>query len=102
MHAVNNVGVGVVTITYGGYADSFVSETTTGSPWDFFPGVVVHALAVALILWQARRVRIDRTTRPGRSRLARGPSAARPAGRHLVRPARPLNGPDAATGRSRP
>jgi membrane protease YdiL (CAAX protease family) len=64
MHAVNNVGVGVVTITYGGYADSFVDQTTTGSPWDFFPGLVVHAVAVALILWQARRVRIDRTTRP--------------------------------------
>lgn len=64
MHAVNNVGVGIVTITYGGYAESFVSETTTGSPWDFFPGVVVHGLAVALILWQARRVLVDRTTRP--------------------------------------
>ena len=64
MHAVNNVGVGVVTITYGGYADSFVDQTTTGSPWDFFPGLVVHAIAVALILWQGRRVRIDRTTRP--------------------------------------
>ena len=64
MHAVNNVGVGIVTITYGGYADSFVSETTTGSPWDFFPGLVVHALAVALILWQARRLRVDRATRP--------------------------------------
>ncbi|HEY0239112.1 MAG TPA: CPBP family intramembrane glutamic endopeptidase [Friedmanniella sp.] len=64
MHAVNNVGVGVVTITYGGYADSFVSATTTGSPADFFPGLAVHALAVALILWQGRRVRIDRLTRP--------------------------------------
>jgi len=64
MHAVNNVGVGVVTITYGGYADSFVSETTTGSPLDFLVGLAVHALAVALILWQGRRVRIDRTTRP--------------------------------------
>lgn len=61
MHAVNNVGVGVVTITYGGYADSFVDQTTTGSPWDFFPGLVVHAIAVALILDQARRVRIERT-----------------------------------------
>jgi len=64
LHAVNNVGVGVVTISYGGYADSFVDQTTTGSVWDFFPGLVVHAVAVALILWQARRVRIDRTTRP--------------------------------------
>lgn len=66
MHAVNNVGVGVVTITYGGYADSFVSETTTGSVADFVPGLVVHALAVTLILWQGRRARIDRTSRPER------------------------------------
>ena len=97
MHAVNNVGVGIVTITYGGYAESFVSETTTGSPWDFFPGVVVHALAVALILWQARRLRVDRTTRPVPvAAWSPRSSAARPARRHLVRPAGPLNGPDAA------
>lgn len=82
MHAVNNVGVGIVTITYGGYADSFVGETTTGSPLDLFPEVVVHALAVALILWQARRVRIDRTTRPA-------PVAAWPDGPP------PLDPPDA-------
>ena len=64
MHAVNNVGVGIVTTTYGGYAESFVDTTTTGTFGDFFPGLVVHALAVGLILWQARRVRIDRTSRP--------------------------------------
>lgn len=64
MHAVNNVGVGVLTITYGGYADSFVDETTTGSPLEFFPGLVVHALAVTLILWQGRRVQVQQQTRP--------------------------------------
>ena len=62
MHVVNNVGVGVVTITYGGYTDSFVDGSTTGSPADFFPGLVVHALAVALILWQGRRTRVRRLT----------------------------------------
>jgi uncharacterized protein len=62
MHVVNNVGVGVVTISYGGYTDSFVDGSTTGSPLDFFPGVVVHALAVALILWQGRRSRVRRLT----------------------------------------
>ena len=83
MHAVNNVGVGVLTITYGGYADSFVSETTSGSPADFFPGLVVHALAVALILWQARRARVERTTVPA-------PPVERPAPAPL-----PLDPPDA-------
>lgn len=84
MHAVNNVGVGILTITYGGYADSFVSESTTGSPLDFFPGLVVHAIAVALILWQGRRVRIDRTTQPH----------LEPAPWSFGRPI-PLNPPDA-------
>ncbi len=65
MHVVNNVGVGILTITYGGYTDSFVGEDTTGSPADFLPGLVVHALAVALILWQGRRARVARTTAPG-------------------------------------
>jgi membrane protease YdiL (CAAX protease family) len=83
MHAVNNVGVGVVTITYGGYADSFVSASTTGSPWDLFPDLVVHALAVTLILWQGRRVRIDRTTRP------------RPVEPWALEPRIPLDPPDA-------
>jgi len=62
MHVVNNVGVGLVTITYGGYTDSFVDGATTGSPWDFFPGLVVHAIAVALILWQGRRAGVQRVT----------------------------------------
>lgn len=83
MHAVNNVGVGIVTITYGGYADSFVSPSTTGSPADFFPGVVVHALAVALILWQGRRLRVARATAP------REPVDVRSTG------PRPLEPPDA-------
>ena len=64
MHVVNNVGVGVVTITYGGYTDSFIDGSTAGSPADFLPGVVVHALAVALILWQGRRSGVRRVT-PG-------------------------------------
>ena len=95
MHAVNNVGVGIVTITYGGYAESFVSETTTG-------------LAVGL-LPRGRRARAGggadplagppppgRPHDPARRRSPPGrrTAAARPAGRHLVRPARPLNGPD--------
>jgi membrane protease YdiL (CAAX protease family) len=78
MHAVNNVGVGIVTLSYGGYADSFVSETTTGSAWDFFPGLVVHAVAVGLVLWQARRLGVERLTRP-RTVEDRWPEAGAPA-----------------------
>jgi len=50
MYLVNNVAVGVVTITVGGYADSFVSEETTGTALEVGIGVIVHAIAVALIL----------------------------------------------------
>lgn len=64
MHLVNNVTVGVATITVGGYADSFVSENTTGTPVEVAVGVVVHVIAVALILWQARRSRVQRRYEP--------------------------------------
>ncbi len=85
MHVVNNVGVGLITITYGGYADSFIDTTTTGSVWDFLPGVVVHAIAVGLILWQGRRSGVQGVTRP------QPPSAAwDPYG-----PPEPLDPPDA-------
>ena len=64
MHLVNNVAVGVVTITVGGYADSFVSTETTGTLIEFGVGVGVHAIAVALILWQGRRIRVQRQFQP--------------------------------------
>ncbi len=64
MHLVNNVCVGVVTLTVGGYADSFVSEETTGSPLEVALGLLVHGIAVALILWQARRVEVQRRYLP--------------------------------------
>jgi len=65
IHAANNVILGVVTITYGGYAESFVSEDTTGSPGALAVTVVVQAVALALILWQARRSGVTRLSLPG-------------------------------------
>lgn len=64
LHLVNNVTVGVLTTTIGGYADAFVSEETTGTAMEVVVGVLVHAIAVALILWQARRSPLARTYQP--------------------------------------
>ena len=97
MHAVNNVGVGRRDDHVRRLRGVLRRHDDDGRLRDFFPGLVVHALAVGLILWQARRVRIDRTSRP----VARvevevapwsygRPVPTRPARRDLVRPARPV------------
>lgn len=76
LHVVNNVTVGVLTVTFGGYAEAFVSEETTGTATDVAVGLLVHAVAVALILWQARRSAVTRTYQPpGAVALGRGESA---------------------------
>lgn len=64
LHLVNNVSVGVLTITVGGYADSFVSGDTTGTPLEVGVALLVHGIAVTLILWQARRLGLQRRFRP--------------------------------------
>ncbi len=64
MHAVNNVLIGIFTTLYGGYADSLVDQDTKGDPIQFVTSVVVHGLALALVLWQAKKHRIDPYYRP--------------------------------------
>lgn len=74
MHLVNNVSVGVVTITVGGYADSFVDTGTTGSPVEVGMALVVNAIAVALILWQGRCSQVQWRFQPPLPAIG-GPSA---------------------------
>lgn len=64
IHAVNNVSLFVVTTTVGGYADSFVETDTTGDPVSVLWTIAIQAIAVALILWQARRAQITRVFTP--------------------------------------
>ncbi len=64
LHLVNNVTVGVLTITVGGYAEAFIDQETTGTAVDVGIGLLVHAVAVALIVWQARRSAVTRTFQP--------------------------------------
>ncbi len=64
MHAVNNVVGLLFTIGAGGFADAFITGTSSGSPWQVLQSAVVEGLAVVLLLSQARRRGIDRRYRP--------------------------------------
>lgn len=64
LHLVNNVTLGIATITIGGYTDSFVDTTTTGRPVDLVVTVVVQSIAAALLLWQGRRSQVQRHVSP--------------------------------------
>lgn len=61
MHVVNNVVVIIVSTLDGTLADSFIDETTAGSPMMFLTSTVVTALATWLLVWQAGRAGICRT-----------------------------------------
>lgn len=64
LHLVNNVTLGIATITIGGYTESFVDTTTTGRPVDLAASVVVQTIAVVLLLWQSRRSQVQRYFSP--------------------------------------
>lgn len=64
MHAVNNVGIDIVVNTVGGFDEAFVGAETAGSPLSFAISAALSLVALALVLWQARRRGIDRFYRP--------------------------------------
>ena len=55
LHVVNNVLITVSGALLGGLEESYVDETTTGSPLSAGISVVVTGLATALLVWGARR-----------------------------------------------
>ncbi|HEY5785478.1 MAG TPA: CPBP family glutamic-type intramembrane protease [Microlunatus sp.] len=69
MHTVNNIGVFVVTVTIGGWAEAFVGEETRGTPLAFGVSLLLHGIALALIWWQAKKVGLDPWFRPLRPPL---------------------------------
>ena len=81
MHTVNNIGVFVVTVTIGGWAEAFVGEGTRGTPLAFGVSVLLHGSALALIWWQATRVGLDPWFRPRHQRRPPLPSPALGAAR---------------------
>ncbi|WP_152361183.1 type II CAAX endopeptidase family protein [Microlunatus speluncae] len=82
MHIVNNVLIFITIVIFGGWAEALVGPETTGSPITLVLSVVVDAIAVALILWQAKRAKIDRLYRPGPAQLAAGSPSYPAVGQH--------------------
>jgi membrane protease YdiL (CAAX protease family) len=75
IHAVNNIGVFFMVILLGGWREAFVSADSQGAPLDVVIALVVHAVALALILWQAKKAGIDRLYHPAPAvALQPGPS----------------------------
>lgn len=64
LHAVNNVTLFALGLTYGGFEDSFVRRSTTSTPLALAIGLVIDAVAVLVVLWQAKRARLDRLYQP--------------------------------------
>ncbi len=63
LHLTNNVILMIFTILFGGWAGTFVGSKTTGNAFMVLLDVVVFGGPIALILWQARRVRLQRVYR---------------------------------------
>lgn len=64
LHATNNVLLMIATLLFGGWNAAFVSSATVGSPIEPLSTLVVNGICVALILWQAKRVRLQRRYQP--------------------------------------
>lgn len=64
LHAVNNVGVSIVSLGTGTWAESFVDTTTTSTPVVFGISLLVDLAAFGLIWWQASRVGLARRSNP--------------------------------------
>ena len=82
MHAVNNMLAFGAVLAFGGWEEAFVGADTSGTPAVLILSVLVHGIALALVLWQAKRHGIQ-------SRYQPQPS---------VRP-EPVEGPSTSSGR---
>lgn len=65
VHAVNNCFIMITSLAFGGFENGFVTEDTTGSWQSLAITVACNVLAIALIVWQARRVGLQRLFEPG-------------------------------------
>jgi CAAX protease family protein len=85
MHAINNVLTFLVVVISGGWSQAFVGTDTTGTPLMLLLTAAVNGTALALILWQAKRVGLQRyyqpPARPG-SPMSVPPASAYPLGQY--------------------
>ncbi len=64
VHAVNNCSIMLTSLVFGGFENGFVTDQSTGSWQSLAITLVCNALAVVLIVWQARRVGLQRLFEP--------------------------------------
>ncbi len=83
IHAVNNVLTYFVVMIFGGWSQAFVRPQTTGTPMMLVLAAAVSGIALALVLWQAKRAGVQQYYQPPARPLT--PSSATPT------PAYPLS-----------
>ena len=83
MHAVNNVLTITVVVVSGSWSQAFVRTDTTGTPVMLLLAMAVYGIALALILWQAKRAGVQPYYQP--PALPQSPRSVPPA------PAYPLS-----------
>lgn len=79
LHAVNNMLIFLITLNLGGWQDSFVQSSSTGSASAALTSLAANAVVTALLLWQAKRVDLNRLYRPiAAAEIAAQQSTGRP------------------------
>ncbi|HET8914264.1 MAG TPA: CPBP family intramembrane glutamic endopeptidase, partial [Propionibacteriaceae bacterium] len=84
MHAVNNVLTISIAVLSGGWSQAFVGPQTAGTPMMLLLAVAVNGIALWLILWQAKRARLQQYYQPARPAAQTGvpPAAVYPLGQY--------------------
>jgi hypothetical protein len=59
IHAVNNMLSYVVVMIFGGWSQAFVGPQTTGTPMMLVLAAAISGIALALVLWQAKRAGVQ-------------------------------------------
>jgi CAAX protease family protein len=77
MHGTNNMLMFFVVLVFGGWSQAFVRPETTGTPMMLVMAVAVNGIALALVLWQARRVGLQPYYQPPTTPLS--PTGIQPA-----------------------
>jgi len=79
IHAVNNIGVFVSVILVGGWQQAFVGADSTSTPLAFGIDLLVHAVVLSLIFWQAKKTGLERRYLPPIGQLEPAPTPYAPA-----------------------
>jgi uncharacterized protein len=91
LHAVNNVTALSMVIIFGGWQQAFITPTSRATPAVFVLALIVHGIALALILWQSKKIGLQRlsTPQPVPEPLPYAPAASLPVPPGPLAPAPP-------------